>query len=268
MEQRLLGRAAFNVPVVGMGTWKTFDVASGELPSRRRIVDRALDAGIRLFDSSPMYGRAEAVLSETLRDRRGDALVATKIWARSAAEGREQARHALDLFGERIDLYQIHNLVNWREHLEMLESLRDRGEVVAIGVTHYSAARFDDLMEVMRTGRIDAIQVPYNPNERDVERAVLPLAADLGIGVVVMRPFGEGSLLRRLPREDALGRLKSFGIQSWTEALIKWILSDHRCHVTIPATSSEAHVVSNASAGSPPWFGEEERRYVVKMFGV
>ncbi len=266
MEHRRLGSSGFTVPVIGMGTWKTFDVSQSQLPSRRRIVDRALAAGIRFYESSPMYGRAEAILAETLRDRRDEALVATKIWAQSGEEGREQARYALDLFGDRIDLYQIHNLVNWREHLEMLESLRDRGRVVAIGATHYSASRFADLMDVMRTRRIHAIQIPYNPHERDVERALLPLAADLGLGVVVMRPFGEASLLRRLPPDEALGPLRRFGVANWTEALLKWILSDPRCHVAIPATSSEAHALSNAAAGNPPWFGEDERRYVAKLF--
>src|SRR5512138_3750384 len=133
MEHRRLGPSGITVPVIGMGTWKTFDVSEPQLPSRRRLVDRALAAGIRFYDSSPMYGRAEGVLADTLRDRRDQALIATKIWAQSGDEGREQAQYALDLFGDRIDLYQIHNLVNWREHLEMLESLRDRGRVVAIG---------------------------------------------------------------------------------------------------------------------------------------
>src|SRR5512141_1751005 len=130
MEHRPLGRAGFNVPVVGMGTWKTFDVAPPELSSRRRLIDQALAVGVRFFDSSPMYGRAEGILAGTLRERRDEALVATKIWARSREEGRAQAEHALDLFGGRVDLYQVHNLVNWREHLDMLESLRDRGQVV------------------------------------------------------------------------------------------------------------------------------------------
>jgi aryl-alcohol dehydrogenase-like predicted oxidoreductase len=245
-----------------MGTWQTFDVGPDRLAAARAVVDEALTAGGNLFDSSPMYGRAEAVLAKVLGTRRAHALVATKIWAPSADEGRHQAARALDWYGGRVDLYQIHNLALWRDHLMMLEELKAQGQVRAIGATHYKASAFDELARVMRTGRIQAVQVPYNPLERDAEHTVLPLAEELGLGVVVMRPFGEGSLLRRLPADASLEPLRAFGVSTWSQALLKWILSDRRCHVAIPATSKPAHMADNARAGSPPWFGEEERRYV------
>jgi aryl-alcohol dehydrogenase-like predicted oxidoreductase len=266
MEQRELGRSGMRVPVVGMGTWRTFDVTgAAQEANARAIVDAALDAGANFFDSSPMYGQAERVLGLALEGHRERALVASKIWTPSAAEGEAQARRALGYFGGRIDLYQIHNLVAWREQLSMLERLRDAGQVGVIGATHYSPPAFDELANVMRTGRIGAIQVPYNPLEREVERVILPLAADLGLGVVVMRPFGEGSLMRLTPSQNALEPLRSFGVNSWQDALIKWILSDVRCHVTIPATSRAEHVVTNARSGEPPWFGTQERTYVTRL---
>jgi aryl-alcohol dehydrogenase-like predicted oxidoreductase len=249
-----------------MGTWRTFDVTGAtQEANARAIVDAALDAGATFFDSSPMYGQAERVLGLALEGRRDHALVASKIWTPSATEGLAQARRALAYFGGRIDLYQLHNLVAWREHLTMLERLRDTGEVGVIGATHYSPSVFDELATVMRTGRIGAIQIPYNPLERAVERVILPLAAELGLGVVVMRPFGEGSLMRRTPSPSALEPLRPFGVNSWHDALIKWILSDMRCHVTIPATSQAEHVVANARAGEPPWFGAQERTYVTLL---
>jgi aryl-alcohol dehydrogenase-like predicted oxidoreductase len=117
----------------------------------------------------------------------------------------------------------------------------------------------------MQTGRVTAIQIPYNPLERDVERDILPLAADLGLGVVVMRPFAEGALLRRPPSVRDLEPLRAFGVTTWAQALLKWILSDPRCHVTIPATSSPDRMKENAAAGNPPWFGPDERALVAGL---
>ncbi|HEU4455848.1 MAG TPA: aldo/keto reductase, partial [Longimicrobium sp.] len=146
-----------------------------------------------------------------------------------------------------------------------LERLREEGRVGAVGATHYRPAAFDELRRVMETGRVTAIQVPYNPLEREVEESILPLAEEMGIGVVVMRPFGERSLLRRIPTEEDLAPLAPFGVRTWTQALLKWILSDPRCHVAIPATSSPAHMRDNAAAGSPPWLGPEERDRVARL---
>jgi aryl-alcohol dehydrogenase-like predicted oxidoreductase len=200
------------------------------------VVDAVLAAGTRLFDTSPMYGRAEGVLARALGARRPEALIATKIWTSSPEQARRQLDAQLALFGGRVDLEQIHNLVGWREHLPWLEREREAGRIGLIGATHYSPSAFDELERVMRTGRIQAIQVPWNPLERDAERRILPLAQELGLGVIGMRPFGGGSLARGADPAE----------------LIRWALADERVHVTIPATSSVAHAVANAAAGSPP----------------
>jgi aryl-alcohol dehydrogenase-like predicted oxidoreductase len=266
MEKRLLGKSGLNVPVVGMGTWQTFDVSSPKAEENAGvIVDRALVAGANFFDSSPMYGQAERVLGKALQGRRKEAMVATKVWARSLSEGRSQIERALYFFGGHVELYQIHNLASWREHLAVLERLKAEGQITAIGATHYSPSAFGELSEVMKTGRITAIQIPYNPREREVERVILPLAADLDLGVVVMRPFAEGGLMREIPPESALRPLAAFGVKTWAQALLKWILSDPRCHVAIPATSKPERMSENAAAGEPPWFGPEERAYVAEL---
>ena len=266
MEQRNLGQTGLQVPVIGMGTWQTFDVRGNDAEcARREVVDVALESGANLFDSSPMYGEAERVLGAALQGRRAASLIATKVWTSSISEGRAQVERALGYFGGTVDLYQVHNLVAWREQLSLLEEMQTAGRVRATGATHYSSAAFDELRVVMRTGRIGAIQIPYNPLQREVERAVLPLAADLGMGVVVMRPFAEGALLRRAPSPDNLKPLHPFGVTTWAQALLKWILSDPRCHVAIPATSSPGRMVENAAAGNPPWFGPEERDLVAKL---
>jgi aryl-alcohol dehydrogenase-like predicted oxidoreductase len=266
VEHRILGQSSLHVPVVGMGTWRTFDVRGAQAEqTAKQTVDEALGVGANFFDSSPMYGEAERVLGQALLGRRDQAMVATKIWTQSGAEGRAQAERALGFFGGFIDFYQVHNLVNWREHLTLLEGLRDQERVRVIGATHYSPSAFDDLARVMQTRRIQAIQIPYNPLERDVERVILPLAADLNLGVVVMRPFGEGGLMTHPPSATDLDPLAPFGVTTWAQALLKWILSDPRCHVAIPATSRPGRMTENAAAGSPPWFGPDERDYVARL---
>ena len=268
METRAFGTTGVELPVVGLGTWQTFDVSGAEAEAASRaVVDEALAGGIRVMDSSPMYGRAEGVLGRALDGRRDEAFVATKIWSPSPERQEAQAAYALDVYGGRVDLYQVHNLAGHDSAMALLERLRGEGKVRLIGATHYSASAFGALEQVMRSGRIDAVQVPYNPLEREVETRVLPLAAELGLGVVVMRPFGEGSLLRRPPSPETLAPLEPFGVRTWTQALLKWILSDERCHVAIPATSSRTHVAENAAAGGPPWLGPDERALIASLAG-
>jgi len=266
VEIREFGRSGFTVPVVGMGTWQTFDVRSpAEEGVRSEIVDAALAGDTNLFDTSPMYGESERVLSAALGDRRDEVLVADKVWTPSAAEGRAQARRALDWYGGKVDIYQIHNLVAWRDHLPMIEDLRSDGRVTVVGATHYRHGSFPELMEVMRTGRIQMIQIPYNAADRVVEDRVLPLAEDLGLGVLVMRPLGAGNLVRRSPGAEALTPLADFGVETWAQALLKWVLSEPRIHSVIPATSKVARAMENARAGDPPWFDPDTRQYVARL---
>lgn len=244
MELRRFGRTGWQVPVIGLGTWQTFDIGPGEERAAHDVVAAVWENGTRLFDSSPMYGRAEGVLGRALADRRGEALVATKIWTASIPEGRRQFESQRRFFGGRVDLEQVHNVVGWRAHLDWLEDEQHAGRIGFLGATHYAAGAFEELETVMRSGRIDAIQVPYNPLERDAERRILPLAAELDLGVIAMRPLGGGFLARRFdPRE-----------------LLKWTLSDERVHVAIPATSSVAHARDNAAAGLGGWLSPEERQ--------
>jgi aryl-alcohol dehydrogenase-like predicted oxidoreductase len=267
METRPLGSTGVDVPVVGMGTWKTFDVDPTEEPARREVFEAAYAAGVRLVDTSPMYGRAEEALARIVAPRRADVLVADKVWTSDDRHAARQIEDGLRWYGGRIDLYQVHNLVAWPRRLEQLEREREAGRVRAIGATHYSPAAFGDLADVMRTGRIDAIQVPYNPAEREVERRILPLAEELGLGVLLMRPFGEGALLRRAPSPEALAPLAEFGVRTWAQALLKWGLSDRRCTVALPATSRPERARDNAAAGREPWFGPEQRALVQRLAG-
>jgi diketogulonate reductase-like aldo/keto reductase len=258
MEERRLG------PVVGLGTYRTFE---GDERLAGRVLGAALDAGSSLVDSSPMYGAAERSLAAALDGRRGRVTVATKIWARSLDDGRRQLAAQLRWYG-RVDVEQVHNLVLWREHLPMLERAREEGRVGRVGVTHYSPSAFGELAEALRTGRFQTVQLPLNPRERDCERELLPLAEELGIPVIVMRPFEAGSLVARSPRSEALEPLRPFGVETWAQALLKWTLSDPRVDVVIPATSQPERAGENAAAGSPPWFGRDERALVERLAGA
>lgn len=260
MERRAFGATGLEVPVVGMGTWKTFDVRTpAQVEARARVTEAALVGGAQLFDSSPMYGAAEEVLARTLGDRREGAIIATKVWAASAGEGERQIERALGWYGGRVEVYQVHNLVSWREHLPRLERLREEGRVRAVGATHYDASAFGQLADLMRTGRLDAIQIPYNPRQRECEERILPLAEDLGLGVIAMRPFGEGGLFRGRPPADLMDELEAYGVRTWAQALLKWCLSDPRIHVAIPATRSPEHMEENAAAGQGSWLPQELR---------
>ena len=258
MEKRRLG------PVVGLGTWRTF---GGDAELAVRVVDAAFEAGTTIVDSSPMYGGAQASLARALEGRRDQAVVATKIWTASIDEGRAQFGNQLEWFG-RVEIEQVHNLVAWRDHLPWLEDEREAGRVERLGVTHYDPSTFAELERALSTRRFDTLQVPLNPDERDCEERLLPLAAELGVAVIVMRPLGAGALTRRLPSPQELEPLAPFGVRTWPQALLKWALSDPRVDAVIPATSDPEHARANALVGDPPWLGDAERRLVEQLAGA
>ncbi|MFL5927204.1 MAG: aldo/keto reductase [Gaiellaceae bacterium] len=258
MEARRLG------PVVGLGTWSTFD---GNVALARSVVGAAHDAGTQLFDSSPMYGGAERALGAALEDRRGEAIVATKIWARSVDEGRAQLDRQLAWYGGHVEVEQVHNLVLWQEHLEWLRREQDAGKIGRLGVTHYQPAAFGELAEALRTRRFDVLQVPYNPWERECERLLLPLAADLNVAVIAMRPLGgSGEDARR--RVQLTGEQKrELGVETWGQALLRWALADERIDSVIPATSRPERAVENARAGDGAPFTPDQRALVERLAG-
>ncbi len=266
MEQRLLGGSGLHVPVIGMGTWRTFDVTDDkQVDQRREVVDAALASDLTLFDTSPMYGAAPTTLSKALRGRRERAIIADKVWTADDEAADRQMRRAFELFDNRVDIYQVHNLVAWEKRLRSLEQWRDQGRVTSIGITHYQHSAFVDMMRIMRSGRVTMVQVPYNAVDRVVEQELLPLAAELHIGVLVMRPLGQGTLAAKSPPAAALECLAPFGVQTWAQALLKWVLSDPTITAVLPATTSVEHAQQNAAAGDPPWFGPAERAYIADL---
>lgn len=261
MEPREIG-AGMAVAGVGLGTWQVLDHGPERQPGADAVVAAMLDAGCTLFDTSPMYGRAEQVLGAALRQRRKEAVVATKIWTPSPEEGRRQYARQLEWYGGHLEVEQVHNLVAWRAHLDWMEPERAAGRIGMLGATHYQSGAFDELAAVMRSGRIGMVQVPYNPDQREVEREILPLASELGLGVLAMRPLGSG----RLGAGPPAAELAPLGVESWAEAVLVWALSDPRITAVIPATANPAHAAANARASRHPGFSRAERQRVEALW--
>lgn len=262
METKKFGSSGREYPVIGLGTWKVFDIPDPEQDMANEVVSVMYEGGTRVVDSSPMYGRAERILGRAIASRRSEFVVATKIWSSSVEEGRRQFDDQLSYFGDHVEIEQIHNLVAWRDHLEWMERERDGGRVDLLGATHWQVSAFGELEEVMKTGRIDCIQIPYNPDEREVEDRILPLAADLGLGVIAMRPLGSGSLINHRVSDF---QLREIGVDNWPAALLRWCLSNEQVHVAIPATGDPDHARANVAAAAHLALSAEQRDLIARI---
>ncbi|TMJ29068.1 MAG: aldo/keto reductase [Alphaproteobacteria bacterium] len=255
MQTRPIPSSGEALPVIGCGTYVGFDVAanSDKLKALADVVRTLRDAGGKAFDSSPMYGRAEAVLGELLAGAPDPkrTFIATKVWTRGRQAGIAQMERSFALLkAGRIDLMQVHNLVDWQTHLTTLRRWKEDGRIRYLGVTHYTASAYDELEAVMRKETLDFVQLNYSLDDRAAERKLLPLAADRGIGILVNVPFGGGGLLRRLgnrPLPDWAGEI---GCTSWPQILLKFVLVQPAVTCVIPGTGNPAHMADNCRAGS------------------
>jgi diketogulonate reductase-like aldo/keto reductase len=255
MATRPIPRTREPLPVVGLGTWQTFDPQrrTAEALAPLEATLRALrDAGGRVVDSSPMYGASEAVAGELAeRAALGDALFwATKVWTRGESEGVRQMEESMRLLRRRtLDLLQVHNLVDWRTHLRTLRRWQEQGRVRYVGVTHYQTSAFADLEAIVARERIDFVQLPYSVALRDAEQRLLPAAQASGVAVLVNLPFGGGGLLRRLGSEPLPMHVRAWAA-SWPQALLKFVLAHPAVTCVIPGTSNPRHMADNAAAGT------------------
>jgi diketogulonate reductase-like aldo/keto reductase len=242
------------LPVIGCGTYVGFDVAPddpayAQLPG---VVEALLAAGGRVLDSSPMYGRAEQTTGELLdaAGRRADAFLATKVWTRGKAEGIRQMEASMRLLRtNRIDLMQIHNLLDWRLHLATLRDWKAKGRIRYLGITHYTSSAYADVEAVLRAEALDFLQINYALDDRAAEARLLPLAAERGVAVIVNMPFGGGGLLRGLLGKPLPGWAAEIGCASWPQVLLKFVLSHPAVTCAIPGTRRGDHMADNAGAG-------------------
>jgi diketogulonate reductase-like aldo/keto reductase len=252
---RTIPASGETIPVIGMGTWQTFDVGAddAERAPLELVLKTFVELGGTLVDSSPMYGRSEGVVGD-LAARLGiqDALfVATKVWTSGKAAGIRQMESSMaKLRSPRIDLMQVHNLVDVAAHLDTLQEWKRGGRVRYIGVTHYTASSHDAVAEVLGTHAVDFVQINYSAMEREAERRILPMALDRGVAVLANRPFAEGKLFRRLQARPLPGWAEDIDCRSWAELLLKFVVSHPAVTCVIPATSNADHLRDNMRAGT------------------
>lgn len=266
MERRELGLTGISVPVVGLGARRPFDVYGKEgQTARRSLVDVALAEGVTFFETSPTFGESERILGSSLTGRRKGVIIATSVTAGDVHLVHDQIDRSLRLFEDRIDVFLAESLTVWNEFQPVFQRMKSDRSLSVSGVTCERESDFPELARLMREQTVDVIQVPYNPLEQEAARIILPLAAELGTGVIVMRPFLEGELLLAQPRDVDLKSLRRFGVRSWPQAVLKWALSDPRVSVVVPATRRAQHVRENATCGNGPWFGRAERTLVAEL---
>lgn len=262
MHTRPIPATGEPVPVIGCGTWQGFDQAPGSAGHAElaTVLKALFEAGGRVVDSSPMYGRAEETTGELLAagGHTGQAFVATKVWTEGRAAGIRQMQRSMQLLRTpRIDLMQIHNLVDWRSHLATLRAWQSEGRIRYLGITHYSAAAHAEVEAVLRAERLDFLQINYAADDRAAAQRLLPLAAERGVAVIVNMPFGGGGLLRRLQGQPLPAWAGEIGCASWAQVLLKFVLGHPAVTCTIPGTRRAAHMAENAAAGTGPLPGPD-----------
>ena len=242
------------LPVVGVGTYRTFDVGGNEA-AREPLKDvlRALfDAGGSVIDSSPMYGSAESVAGDVLAGigMRSRAFVATKVWVEGRRRGIAQMRESMRrLRTDTIDLMQVHNLVDWRTQLSTIRAWKEEGTIRYSGITHYTPGAFDRLAAVIEAEPVDFVQLPYSIVVRDAEDGLLSLAAEKGVAVIVNRPYEGGDLFRKVRNRPLPGWAAEFDCASWGQFFLKYLLGHPAVTCVIPGTGKVRHMLDNVAAG-------------------
>lgn len=240
------------LPVIGMGTWRTFNVGGDPklIEERTEILRLFFEAGGTVVDSSPMYGSAEQLMGEALEEL-GDERVfsASKIWTRGQQAGVEGAEQSRRLWGiERFDLLQIHNLLDWQAHLQTLKRMKAEGEVRYLGITTSHGRRHGDFERIMTDEPLDFVQLTYNITDREAEQRLLPLAQEKGIAVIANRPFRGGSLFSQVSRRQLPGWASEIDCSNWAQFFLKYIVSHPAITCAIPATSQREHMRENMGA--------------------
>jgi diketogulonate reductase-like aldo/keto reductase len=273
MIERAIPRSDGRLPVIGVGTWRTFDPPSitpetlAPLEATLRVFH---NAGGKVIDSSPMYGKSEDVTGRVSKKLgiNDELFIATKVWTTGRDAGIKQMEESMRLLGRtRIDLMQIHNLVDWRTHVVTLRDWKEKGRIRYWGITHYEPSAYGDLERVMRQEKPDFVQLAYSIAVRDADRRVFPLASELGIAVLVNRPFDGGDLFSRARRKELPTFVRSFA-NSWAQAFLKFIIAQPAVTCAIPGTGNPDHMRDNVEGGIGRIPAPDECRELVKFLGA
>lgn len=268
--ERRIPASGESLPVVGLGTWRTFDVggAEDERASLREVLRAFVRGGGRVIDSSPMYGRAESVVGELVSElgARERLFLATKVWTSGREAGVRQMEESFRrLRARRIDLLQVHNLVDWRTHLKTLRAWREEGRIRYLGVTHYTESAYGELARVLESEPVDFVQLNYSVAEREAERRLLPLAAEKKVAVLVNRPFAEGALFEKVRGKPVPPWAAEIGCRTWAQLFLKFVISHPAVTCAIPATSRPRHLEENLAAGAPPLPDPTMRQRIARL---
>jgi aryl-alcohol dehydrogenase-like predicted oxidoreductase len=269
IETRPIPSSGEELPIIGLGTWQTFDVGRDESERRplEEVLYRFVELGGRLVDSSPMYGRSEEVVGAIatrlgLRER---LFLATKVWTTGKRAGLAQLDESARLLrSPKLDLLQVHNLLDVDTQLENLRAWKEEGRVRYIGVSHYTAWAYAEVARVLRREKLDFLQINYSILEPEAENEILPLAAERGLAVIVNRPLGGGAGLRRVAARRLPSQARELGCESWAELFLKWILANPQVTCVIPATGKRSHLERNMRAGSGPLPDAADRRAIAE----
>ncbi len=274
MRTRKIPSTGEALPCIGMGTWSTFDVAdapAGRQPLRE-VLRRFLAAGGRCIDSSPMYGRAEAVVGELIAEQPAGPkpFLATKVWTRGREEGIAAMQRSMRLMarGRPLDLMQVHNLLDWRTHLPTLREMKAKGTIRYWGITHYQLSALGELEQIVRSEKPDFVQLPYSVAVREADKRLLPACAEAGAAVLVMRPFEGGSLFREARQKPLPAWAAEIDCTSWAQVFLKFILGHPAVTCPIPATGNPLHMEDDLKAGFGRLPDEALRKRIVKELGA
>jgi aryl-alcohol dehydrogenase-like predicted oxidoreductase len=270
MLARTIPSAGEKLPVIGLGTWRAFDVdlTTDNRRQLEEVLSLFVKLGGRVIDSSPMYGRAEEVIGDltatlAIRDK---VFVATKVWTHGKENGTKSMERSMSLLRtKRIDLMQVHNLVDVQTHLATLREWKQQGRIRYLGITHHEAGAFSDVEKIMRSEKLDFLQINYSLMEREAEQRILPLAQERGVAVLINRPFGAGDLFGRVRSKPLPDWATEFDCRSWAQFSLKWIVAHPAVTCAIPATDKPAHLEDNMQGGVGRLPDENMRRRMVEL---
>jgi aryl-alcohol dehydrogenase-like predicted oxidoreductase len=273
MTTRRIGSSQESVPVIGMGSSNTFDVgeSSGDRAPLREVLQIFARGGGTVIDTSPMYGRAESVLGDLIDELklRPKFWIATKVWTRGKAEGQRQIETSMRrLRTSTLELVQIHNLLDWREHVPTLRKLKEDGKIRYTGITHYRADAHDALMQVLSAERFDWVQFNYSLGEREAEGRLLPYCAEHKIAVLANRPFADGGLFDKTRGKPLPPWAAEIGCQSWAQFFLRFVCSHPAVTCAIPATADPRHMTDNVEAGRAPLPDARQRARMAEYFNA